>query len=121
MRCSIPNRHSTGFSLLEVLIAVVVLATGFLALTALQISLTRSSADAKVRGRLAAMLTTRMDDLRNAGYGTLADGGPTTFTSTTGGWARWPPARRLRPGRAPPALRPARPRRRRFRNSNGCC
>ena len=60
-----------GFSLLEVLIAVVVLSVGLLALAALQGSLTRSSADAKVRGRVAAMLSARIDDLRSNGYGTL--------------------------------------------------
>ena len=46
-----------GFSLIEVLIAVVILATGLLALAALQGSLTRSSAEAKTRGRVAAMGT----------------------------------------------------------------
>lgn len=57
-----------GFSLIEVMIAVVVLATGLLALAALQASLTRSSAEAKVRSRVAAMLTARMDELRGGGY-----------------------------------------------------
>lgn len=84
MRRSIPTWCLRGFSLLEVLIAVVVLAVGFLALAALQGSLTRASAEAKVRGRVAAMLATRMDDLRNGGYGSLVNGGPTTLTSTNG-------------------------------------
>src|SRR5688572_9715569 len=59
---------SGGFSLIEVMIAVVVLATGLLALAALQASLTRASADAKTRGRVAAMLSARMDELRSSGY-----------------------------------------------------
>ena len=62
-----PNRQA-GFSLIEVLIAVVVLATGLLALASLQASLTRSSAESKARGRIAAMLDARMDELRSAGY-----------------------------------------------------
>lgn len=74
-------RPMRGFSLIEVMIAVVILATGLLALAALQGSLTRASAEAKVRGRVAAMLTARLEDLRLQSGG-LAEG-PTTTTSTT--------------------------------------
>src|SRR5687768_16065863 len=62
---------SRGFSLLEVLIAVVVLSVGLLALAALQGRLTQASSEAKVRGRVAAMLSARMDALRSGGYGTI--------------------------------------------------
>lgn len=78
-----PNQRPQGFSLLEVLIAVVVLATGLLALAALQGSLSRASAEAKVRGRVAAMLSARMDEVRGDGYGSAAVGA-TTVTTTTG-------------------------------------
>ena len=80
-----PNtaRAMRGFSLLEVLVAVVVLAVGLLALASLQGSLTRSAADAKVRARVAAMLSARMDQLRLGGYGALpATNTPITTTST---------------------------------------
>lgn len=66
-----PGR-AAGFSLIEVLIAVVVLSSGLLALAALQGSLTRSSAEAKVRSRVAAMLTARMDQLRSSPYEDIA-------------------------------------------------
>ena len=77
---------SGGFSLIEVMIAVVVLATGLLALAALQASLTRSSAEAKTRSRVAAMLSARMDELRGSGYdNAILDPGNTSgsITSTT--------------------------------------
>jgi type IV pilus modification protein PilV len=76
------HRNATGFSLLEVLIAVVVLSVGLLALAALQGAMTRSSSEAKIRGRVAAMLTARMDDLRTNGYGNMTVG-TTTVTTTT--------------------------------------
>jgi len=66
------NRAAPGFSLIDVLVAVVVLAVGLLAFASLQGSLTRASADAKVRARVAAMLSARMDALRTGGYGALA-------------------------------------------------
>lgn len=56
-----------GFALIEALIAVVVLATGLLALTALQGALIRSSADSKARSQVAAYVAGEMDRIR-AGY-----------------------------------------------------
>jgi hypothetical protein len=66
-----------------VLVAVVVLTVGLLALAALQGSLTRASAEAKARGRVSAMLTARIDDMRNDGYGNLGpEGTPAPYVST---------------------------------------
>lgn len=82
-----------GFSLIEVLIAVVVLSTGLLALAALQGSLTRASAEAKVRGRVAALLSARMDQLRVSGYDGVADGVDDSCASGTAGTpGDWVPA-----------------------------
>lgn len=53
-----------GFALIEALIAVVVLATGLLALTALQGALIRSSADSKARSQVAAYAASTMDRIR---------------------------------------------------------
>lgn len=75
------RRRIAGFSLLEVLVAVVVLATGLLAVAALQGRLTQSSADAKVRGRIAALLAAHMDELRQAGYGAIV---ATAYASDAG-------------------------------------
>ncbi len=79
------HRRSGGFSLLEVLVAIVVLTVGLLALAALQGSLTRSSADAKVRGRVAAMLSARMDALRSGSYGQLLPEGAQAAKTTVDG------------------------------------
>ena len=63
-----------GFSLLEVLIAVVVLAAGLLALTALQGALVRSSADAKARSQLAAFAQSVLERAEQQGYGSIVAG-----------------------------------------------
>jgi len=71
MRIHSRYRGQSGFSLIEVMIAVIVLATGLLALAALQINLTSSSADAKARSRIAALLATAIDDERNTGFSSI--------------------------------------------------
>lgn len=63
-----------GFTLIEVMIAVLVLATGFLALTALQGALIRSSADSKTRSQVASYAASEMDRLRLGGVGAIVSG-----------------------------------------------
>jgi prepilin-type N-terminal cleavage/methylation domain-containing protein len=82
MRIHSRHRGQSGFSLIEVMIAVIVLATGLLALAALQINLTSSSADAKARSRIAALLVSTIDDERAAGYSTIATYAATSCNST---------------------------------------
>lgn len=78
--------RNKGFSLIEILIAVVVLATGLLALTALQGSLTKASGEAKVRGRVAALVAGRMEFLRNGPYDNIVAGSDTCASTTAPDW-----------------------------------
>ena len=57
-------RASRGFSLLEVLIAVVILTVGLLALASLQMSLVRSSSDTKAQTIAVALAKQRLEQLR---------------------------------------------------------
>lgn len=61
-------RRARGFSLIEALIAVVVLSTGLLALAALQSALIRSSVDARIRSSATATAMSILDDLRAGSY-----------------------------------------------------
>lgn len=81
----IHSAKQSGFSLIEVLIAVVVLATGLLALTALQGALLRNSADAKARSQLAAYAQSLMEDARQQGYGAIPTGTNDDLLSTATG------------------------------------
>lgn len=76
-------RRVAGFSLIEVMVAVVVLATGLLALAALQGALARNSADAKARGAVMTALTSRMNEYRQA---PPSDGGPNDYSCSGGNW-----------------------------------
>jgi prepilin-type N-terminal cleavage/methylation domain-containing protein len=64
--------RSPGFSLIEVLVAVALLATGLLALAALQGALARSAADAKARSLVVALLAGELDALRATPFTDIA-------------------------------------------------
>lgn len=85
---SSPSRHvfgqGNGFALIEVLIAVVVLATGLLALTALQGALTRASADAKARSQVAAYASSELDRLRVGMAASTSPANPANCDDATG-------------------------------------
>jgi len=76
------TRNATGFTLIEVMIAVLVLATGFLALTALQGALIQASADSKTRSQVASFAASEFDDLRLGGVDSLAIGSTTETASS---------------------------------------
>jgi len=74
-----------GFSMIDVLVAIVVLATGLLALAALQGALTRNGADARARSQIAAYTESVLDRMRFAGYDAVAPGTITTGQTITPG------------------------------------
>ena len=60
--------RQAGFSMLDVLVAIVVLATGLLALAALQGAMTRNGVDSRARSQIAAYTQSVIDRMRFVGY-----------------------------------------------------
>ncbi|HEY2396736.1 MAG TPA: hypothetical protein VGH81_12275 [Rudaea sp.] len=80
----IPGRGYAGFSMIDVLVAIVVLATALLALAALQGALTRSAADSRARSQIAAYTEGLIEQLRSNGYASVASYSvPATSASCT--------------------------------------
>lgn len=77
-----PARASDGFSMIDVLVAIIVLATALLALAALQGALTRNTADARARSQIAAYADGAIDRMRSNGYDSIVGA---TLTPTNGG------------------------------------
>jgi len=72
MRTKRTTVGSAGFSMIDVLVAIVVLATALLALAALQGALTRNNADARARSQVVAFSEGLIDQLRSGGYDAIA-------------------------------------------------
>jgi prepilin-type N-terminal cleavage/methylation domain-containing protein len=68
MKPSIRTKRHRGFSLIEVLIAVVVLSIGLLALAALQARLARGGAESKIQTVALSIAQERIEEFRNFGF-----------------------------------------------------
>jgi len=87
------NRKTRGFSMIEVLIAVVVLGFGLMALAALQTSIIRSSAETKTQTVALQLAKDKVEDLRSfqtlAGYQALISGNDTVTESAVNYARTW--------------------------------
>jgi prepilin-type N-terminal cleavage/methylation domain-containing protein len=97
------NRSDSGFTLVEVLVAIVVLSVGVIALAGSTAMVTRMIGRGKVETRVAQAASRRIEALRLSAYstsphctaGTFASGGPVTANGLTESWSV-PPAGRVR-------------------------
>ena len=88
------TRSSAGFSLVEVLVAIVVLGVGIVALVGSSAMVTRMIGRGKVETRAAEVASRRLETLRLAAYSTsprctavgFANGGPVTTSNVTESW-----------------------------------
>lgn len=87
------KQNRSGFTIVEVLVAVMVLAVGVMALTASSAMVTRMIGRGKLDTRAAQVATQRIETLRMVAYSTtprctaLANGGPVTVDNVTSSWA----------------------------------
>jgi type II secretory pathway pseudopilin PulG len=72
-----PARTERGFSMIDVLVSIVVMATALLALAVLQGTLTRNTADSRARTQLAQLGDSLIDRQRQLGYANIANGATT--------------------------------------------
>ncbi len=77
-----PNRRQQGFSLIEVMISLAILSFGVLALTTLQVTVTKGSAASSATSTAADVAMQKIESLKTAAYSTIASEPPTTVTSS---------------------------------------
>jgi len=88
------NRSDSGFTLVEVLVAIVVLSVGVLALAGSTAMVTRMIGRGKVETRAAQVASRRLETLRLAAYSTsprctaagFTNGGPVSTSNVTESW-----------------------------------
>jgi prepilin-type N-terminal cleavage/methylation domain-containing protein len=88
------KRSASGFTIVEVLVAIVVLSIGLIALAGSSAMVTRMIGRGKVETRVAQAASRRIETLRLAAYstsprctaGAFANGGPVTTNGLTESW-----------------------------------
>jgi type IV pilus assembly protein PilV len=76
---SFRRRQSKGFTLIEVMIALVILAAGLLALATMQIVSVRSNAFSSEMTYASMLAQSRLEDVRNMDYDAVTAFGPNTL------------------------------------------
>jgi len=88
------KRSASGFTLVEVLVSIVIMAVGIIALAGSSAMVTRMIGRGKVETRVAQAASYRLETLRLAAYstsprctaGAFANGGPVTTNGLTESW-----------------------------------
>ena len=86
------SRTRSGFTMVEVLVAITILSVGVVAMAGAAASVTRMIGRGKIDTRAAQLATEQVEDLRRIAYSTsprctaLADGGPAVTDHVTLSW-----------------------------------
>lgn len=85
MRLSPPQRQS-GFTLIEALIALVVLSLGLFGLMQIQTRVMTETGDSKTRTAAVNIAQEKLEELRNGSYDSVVSGGDTVQAAAGGTW-----------------------------------
>jgi type IV pilus assembly protein PilV len=75
---------NNGFSLMEVMISLVILAIGVLALTQLQLTVTQGNGSANTMTTAVSLAEQKIESLKTASYTTIQSESPTAVTASDG-------------------------------------
>lgn len=80
--------HAYGFSLIEVMLSLVILAIGVLALTELQFTVTTGNGSSNTMATAVSLAEQKIESLRSASYATIQSESPTAVTASGGTYTR---------------------------------
>ena len=79
---------NNGFSLIEVMISLVILAIGVLALTELQLTVSKGNGSSNTMATAVSLAEQKMESLKTASYATIQSESPTAVTASGGTYTR---------------------------------
>ena len=70
----VDHTHEKGFTMVEVLVAIIILSIGLLALAGLQATVIKGNVASKNLTSAVFLVETKIDELKSGGYASLSDG-----------------------------------------------